>query len=524
MKKKLGFGFISMFLCLTLLGIHLPSYAEEMVYETQYVENRAYQDGYLGEAGQSVALMEAMDRSDAKRAIKEALLEYKDTVNIAQHQVPSSAFTELMNDLINENPELYYVNISGISGYSVGENIFLLDLSNAYRFTEEVIKEKNAMIEKEINHIMATIDREHMSMAEQALMVHDWFALHYAYDYERLESGTLPDASFRIDGLFIDKIAVCQGYALGYMYVLNRLGIPCVFVPSEPLHHAWHMVEIEGKWYHVDVTWDDPVLTGVGDQLGVVRHTNFLLSDADMIKSGHVGENVSQEESAPIWDSAYVAEETYKGFWQGANGAVQYKEGVWYYMRENTIYSFSGRTETARLENTAMWNLQGISYTPAQYCSNISVFKDRIYYNTNDAIRCIKLDGTDHAVFLKPEIGTYEIYGMYIENDMLYYVLSDGPSEKRILQEGIEMGFSFSAVRNGEKLDIITGGHVLENSNFFVAVYDGKELLWLDVLPIKTGETDYISTVPSFANADKIMVYAFSRLSPKEAAIQVPIR
>ena len=41
-------------------------------------------------------------------------------------------------------------------------------------------------------------------------------------------------------------------------------------------NHTWNRIKLGGKWYHVDVTWDDPV----PDQLGYAIHTYFLVSDA----------------------------------------------------------------------------------------------------------------------------------------------------------------------------------------------------------------------------------------------------
>ena len=48
--------------------------------------------------------------------------------------------------------------------------------------------------------------------------------------------------------------AVCDSYGDAYLYIMkNKLGIPCELVASEVMAHAWNMIEIGGKWYHVDV-------------------------------------------------------------------------------------------------------------------------------------------------------------------------------------------------------------------------------------------------------------------------------
>ena len=41
------------------------------------------------------------------------------------------------------------------------------------------------------------------------------------------------------------------------------------------MNHAWNLIKIDGEWYHIDVTWDDPT----PDLLGRVNHVFFLISD-----------------------------------------------------------------------------------------------------------------------------------------------------------------------------------------------------------------------------------------------------
>jgi len=62
-------------------------------------------------------------------------------------------------------------------------------------------------------------------------------------------------------GALANGKAVCQGYSLAYKLLLRRAGVPVVYVGSDSMQHAWNMVQMENNgWYHVDVTWDDPIL------------------------------------------------------------------------------------------------------------------------------------------------------------------------------------------------------------------------------------------------------------------------
>ena len=58
--------------------------------------------------------------------------------------------------------------------------------------------------------------------------------------------------------LFLGR-AVCQGYSLLTYKMMWEAGIEARIVDGEAMNHSWNMVNICGNWYHLDVTWDDPV-------------------------------------------------------------------------------------------------------------------------------------------------------------------------------------------------------------------------------------------------------------------------
>lgn len=55
---------------------------------------------------------------------------------------------------------------------------------------------------------------------------------------------------------------VCDGYARAYKILMDKAGIPTDYVmgynrTTGVLEHAWNLVNLDGTWYHVDVTNDD---------------------------------------------------------------------------------------------------------------------------------------------------------------------------------------------------------------------------------------------------------------------------
>lgn len=85
----------------------------------------------------------------------------------------------------------------------------------------------------------------------------------------------------------VEGKGVCAGYAFALQYLLMRAGIQSYYVVGYAGEsHAWNLVKIDGKWYYVDATWDDP-LTGSGsDSAYSPFHTYFNLS-AEMMAEDH---------------------------------------------------------------------------------------------------------------------------------------------------------------------------------------------------------------------------------------------
>lgn len=122
---------------------------------------------------------------------------------------------------------------------------------------------------------------------EQITYVHNTIAKQTSY---KLENACKPENIGFIRtsyGALVKGESVCEGYARAMKSVMDRLGIPCVLVQGVYRHtadnlelHMWNYVQLDGKWYGVDVTMDDPVGDGrenselllVGDDIMGARH------------------------------------------------------------------------------------------------------------------------------------------------------------------------------------------------------------------------------------------------------------
>ena len=166
----------------------------------------------------------------------------------------------------------------------------------SYYFSASEVPAAKQATEAKIAEALSWIDEDEMSAFEVAQALHDYLVRTCVYDLTA-ETATGPTVSHSAYGALTCGTAVCQGYALAYKLLLTRAGVPCVFVTSTSMNHAWNMVQIDGGWYHVDSTWDDPVYSD-GTDAGFdvdVSHQYFLRADSTMSALGHSG-----------WEAAYT--------------------------------------------------------------------------------------------------------------------------------------------------------------------------------------------------------------------------
>lgn len=119
---------------------------------------------------------------------------------------------------------------------------------------------------KQVDNVVAEVTDENMSEVEKAKALHDWVCDNAVYDY----NDNNDYENHNDTAVFMDGIAVCDGYAKTYNLLLNSAGIETCFVVSDD--HSWNIAKIDGKCFHIDTTWDD------------IKNNNdwFMLSDAQI--------------------------------------------------------------------------------------------------------------------------------------------------------------------------------------------------------------------------------------------------
>ncbi len=177
-------------------------------------------------------------------------------------------------------PEAWYVDSSYISlrvcKKNSGEYAVYLGIGRADTYLIQELDAANiASMDKQltdaVNKIVSganSVDVSGLSKtdadAKKVKYVHDAVTKSISYKFEtECKSGNAP--FIRTAYALVTHEGVCEGYSRSVQLILNKLGIPCVLVHgiqnsgSSPEMHMWNEVQIGGKWYALDATWDDPV-------------------------------------------------------------------------------------------------------------------------------------------------------------------------------------------------------------------------------------------------------------------------
>ena len=198
---------------------------------------------------------------------------------------------EMCLDVLWNNPQLFYVNkvwepAFYVNGYGRIVSGQLRIPDTTYAIKPDRYETCKRELDEAADRALATVvgvDDE----VEVAKRLHDYIVNTCEYDMEaRAAGGKTPRARTAYDVL-VRHSAVCEGYVMGYRYLLSLAGIVSEEVVSNKMNHCWSYVLIGGNWYHVDVTHDDPHYKGVRPPAGYVSHRFFLLSDAAIKAKGH---------------------------------------------------------------------------------------------------------------------------------------------------------------------------------------------------------------------------------------------
>lgn len=234
-------------------------------------------------------------------------------------EILNEEYQSAWNAFSYDNVDLFYLDISKISMtiearteggtttyyVKIGPGDYSSYLNSTFANKQEIEDAEEYIIDirRQVMDILGPYDN-----AMKIKVVNEWMIDNLSY--EDIEGN---NNKYNLYGAIVETKVVCEGYARMFKYIMDGLDIPSILVSGTATNsdgqtelHAWNYVELNGQWYSIDVTWNDPVVIGDGE-LTDSQKSKYLLKGKSFLndheEDGMISEN-SMEFTFPTLNNA----------------------------------------------------------------------------------------------------------------------------------------------------------------------------------------------------------------------------
>lgn len=153
-----------------------------------------------------------------------------------------------------------------------------VELIPEYLFPKDKIREHQKAMESRVKKLAKQAEK--LDEKGKELFIHDFICSNVHYDKLKKEY------SHEIIGALGNGVAVCEGIAKSVKALCDACGIWCIVALSDNnpdkkirYRHAWNVIQIDGTYYHLDVTFDNTL-----SKQEVIRYDYVNLSDKQIFR------------------------------------------------------------------------------------------------------------------------------------------------------------------------------------------------------------------------------------------------
>ena len=191
-------------------------------------------------------------------------------------------YTECYNDMTSISNDIDLLSIlnnyvhpyNSFDSITFNFNDNVIEIKIEHTYTE---KEKEE-IDTAVNKIIKKNITSNMSTKDKIKNIYDYII--NETDYDTLKTKNINDETYKSNtayGVLIEHYGICSGYSDAMAIFLNELNIINYKISND--QHIWNLVYLDGTWYHLDLTWDDPV-----SEKNITRDNYFLITTETLKK------------------------------------------------------------------------------------------------------------------------------------------------------------------------------------------------------------------------------------------------
>lgn len=231
---------------------------------------------------------------------------YMDALKAAQARQPSFTTSSAIlrcKDLTIPNAILYmYGDHPELFDLNIGQFSYMIQFGGkvkvalTYRLSSESPAQREAKLRQAVDRVLHTCFPDgwrHLSPLKREKLLFNYIADHVSYDHESWEQvqkdqkwTTQNSDAWSAYGALVKGKAVCQGIACAFKLLCDQVDIPSLVVigtvAANLERHAWNIVRIDGRFYHVDCTW--MLRTSINLKIPFARYQYFNVPDQMMIE------------------------------------------------------------------------------------------------------------------------------------------------------------------------------------------------------------------------------------------------